>query len=138
MRETRGLAHLKKQFPYGHFQRIETWAGSGIFDLNVCIGSVESWVELKQAIRPKRESTPVKAHVKPGQIAWEHLRRSAGGRTFVGLTLGSEFLLLPGFMLKNLSVGVSQQELISVELPLSALEKSSFVQTVLGHTDDQH
>ena len=121
MRETRGLAHLKKQFPRAHFQRVETWAGSGVPDTNCCMDGVEAWIELKQVSRPKTNRGLIKPKVKPEQIAWEALRRAAGGRTWVGLMVDHEFYLLRGKHLKELGIGISQTRLSELKSPMQQL-----------------
>ena len=39
--------------------RIENLVGSGFPDVNVCIGGVESWIEIKAPTEPRRAGTPL-------------------------------------------------------------------------------
>jgi hypothetical protein len=121
MRETRGLATLKRAFPRAHFQRIETWAGAGVFDLNICHEGAEAWVELKQCTKPKRPDTKLAVKVRAAQVAWEVERRQAGGRTWVGLTVGEGFYLLPGETLWYLKKGLAYAEILRCAVPMHRL-----------------
>ena len=44
----------------------------------------------------------MKAKVRPSQVAWEHKRREAGGRTFIAILVKDVMYILPGIMLKYL------------------------------------
>lgn len=76
------LQTLQTDEPNLHWQRIESGSTtSGIFDLNVCFGGVETWIELKSVQMPKRVQTipnPLSDH----QRAWGVTRMRAGGRTY--------------------------------------------------------
>lgn len=112
MGESRAYQRLKKMYPppRTHWQRLESWTGTGIFDVNACSLGREIWVECKEAHIRKRDLV-ILAKVRPAQIAWEHLRREAGGRTFVAFMLGSALCIIPGEFLKNLSVGLPASQL---------------------------
>lgn len=74
--------------------RIENMVTVGVPDVNYTRG----WIELK-AIRgwPKRETTIVKLdHFMPQQRGWLVRRRQAGGRAFVLLSVGDEWILFDG------------------------------------------
>lgn len=114
MRENRAYQRLKRLHPHAHWQRLESWTGTGIFDVNACYNWVEVWVECKQGTI-KKDGT-IAVNVRPAQIAWEFCRRQAGGRTFVALLLGKELLLLPGIMIKNLNKSFSYNSLKAVAL----------------------
>lgn len=117
---------LKKKFPMAHWQRFETWAGVGVFDANGCLNGVESWVECKQVSQPKTPRGRIKPKVRPGQVAWEFLRRRAGGRTFIALLVGSDLVLLKGMYLANLKKGVTQTWIRENALRLEVLFDPSF------------
>jgi len=114
--EKRAYKALKRLHPKAHFQRIETWTGEGIFDLNGCCDGQEVWVECKQTDRPKKKETPIKAKVRKGQIPWEYERRKAGGKTFVALMVDQELYLLSGDKIKDLVAGIEQKILESIRL----------------------
>ena len=123
-KETRAYKALKKLHPDSHSTRIETWAGIGIFDANFCKNGVEIWVECKQTTRPKKKSIPIKAKIRPSQIAWEYERRAAGGRTYVALFVESELYLLPGKYIKDLVAGIEQHILENIQTsPLNIFNK---------------
>ena len=108
MKETRALATLKRLYPKADFLTISGLATGGAFDVNGCQlnplteAGIEVWVELKQCPKPKTPRGHVKPTVQAGQVGWEACRRAAGGRTFIGLMLDSEFYLLPGWCIKEL------------------------------------
>lgn len=105
--ELRAYDLLRAQFPLAHWVRIETWTGPGVLDVNGCLHGAEVWVECKKAKVPANELRGLyRAKVRPAQIAWEHVRRQAGGRTFVALMVGTELYLLPGYVLPDLKRGV--------------------------------
>lgn len=121
MRETRGLAVLKKLYPLAHFQTVGGCVNGGVLDVNGCQGGVECWVELKQHDRPRTGRGLIKPPVMRGQPAWEALRRQAGGRTFVALMVDHELYLLPGWTLKELAVGITVVRLEELRLPETSL-----------------
>lgn len=106
--ENRAYKKLTVLFPYAHWTRIETWTGPGVLDVNGCLVGVESWVECKQAYRPKTSRGLIRAKVRKEQVAWEYLRRSAGGRTFIALMLDDDLFVLKGELLKTLKGGVTE------------------------------
>lgn len=121
MRETRALAILKRLYPKAHFQRIEGSFQGGIFDLNGCLDGVEVWVEMKQVARPKTARGMIHPEIKIGQVPWEHLRRAAGGRTFVALMVDQKLYLLPGCSIKELDRGITQGRLAELRLAEGSL-----------------
>lgn len=64
---------------HGHVQRIESLTGSGIPDVNLCIGGRELWIELKRA------DTYI---IKPSQLLWIHRRNTHGGAALI--VIGSQ------------------------------------------------
>lgn len=107
--ETRAYRRLRGLFPQAHWQRLETWTGSGVFDVNGCLQGVEAWVECKEGTDPKTDRGLVRTKVRPAQVAWEFLRRQAAGRTFVALIVGDQLHLLPGHTLRELKKGVTRK-----------------------------
>lgn len=107
MAENRAYQRLKKLHPNAHWQRLETWASMGIADCNGCYNEVEVWVELKEGRVKKDGIIALNNPVRPAQIAWEHLRRAAGGHTYVALMLDRELFLLPGYTLALFRNGLS-------------------------------
>lgn len=117
MKETRALAYLRKLYPKGHFQVVGGCATGGVLDVNCCFDGVEVWVELKQYKRPKTAKGKIQPSIMRGQPAWSELRRRAGGKTFVGIMVGSDFYLLPGSCLIELfHSGITQQRLEDLKL----------------------
>lgn len=74
-----------------HWQRLESGStASGIFDLTVCFRSVETWIELKSVVLPKRVPyvlNPMSAQ----QQEWGRARVAAGGRAVCLVQLRSAF-----------------------------------------------
>jgi hypothetical protein len=64
---------------YGHWERVENAAGSGMPDVNYCVNGVEGWVELKIAERVG--SKPPKLTL--GQVMWAEERARNRGRAFL-------------------------------------------------------
>lgn len=110
MRENRAYKRLKKLYPAAHWQRIETWAGAGVFDINGCYNGIEAWIECKQASKPYKNGL-VKPKIRITQIGWEYERRRAGGRTFLALMVGSELYILKGHYIKILMYGITLSSL---------------------------
>lgn len=74
----------------GHRQRIETVAGSGIPDLNMCYEGVEVWVETKVV------HSKTMVEVRPSQVAWHLQRHMHGGRTFFMIRVFRDIMLVQG------------------------------------------
>jgi hypothetical protein len=119
--ESRCFTRLRRAFPRAHFQRLESWTGTGIFDTNMCQDSVESWVEAKDAGDPKRSETLIKCKVRKEQVAWEYLRRAVGGRTFVAIMVGERMFLIHGRFIGIIKQGVTRQWLEDNNLDLNVL-----------------
>jgi hypothetical protein len=121
MAENQAYKALRRRFPYAHWQRLETWTGTGIFDANACLDSVESWVECKEAKTPKTSRGLIQCKVRPAQVAWEFLRRASGGRTFVALYVYGKTYLLRGEHIGKLKKGVTQKWLEENQLDMLKL-----------------
>lgn len=119
--ETRAYNRLKRHFPRAHWQRLESWTGTGILDANGCLHGVENWVECKEGSNPKTTRGLVRTKVRPAQVAWEYLRRQAGGRTWVALLVGDELFLLRGHHLAALKNGVTREWLEKENVPRDLL-----------------
>ena len=75
-----------------HGVRIET-THSGFPDVSYADGLLEN----KYAARwPSRPTTPLKLHIQPGQKPFWSRRAAVGGRIFVLLKVGREWLLFDG------------------------------------------
>lgn len=64
---------------YGHWERVENAAGSGMPDVNYCVNGVEGWVELKLA--GQDGSKPRSLTLE--QVMWAEERARHGGRAFL-------------------------------------------------------
>jgi len=77
---------MRGKVPRGHFlERIENLVGVGIPDVLSIYSGAVSFVELKAAARPKRETSKLLGvhGLRPEQVNW-HLRwHQFGGRSFV-------------------------------------------------------
>lgn len=127
MAEKRAYKILVRQYPNAHWQRFESWTMPGIFDANACLDGVEVWVECKEAKDPKTSRGLIRAKVRKGQVPWEHLRRRAGGRTFIALMVGQAFYLLHGHHLKALKKGVTQMWLVNNNIHYTKLFNTIFI-----------
>ncbi len=122
MAETRAHQRLKKAWPRAHWQRFESWTGIGVFDTNGCHNGQEIWVEFKEVIPPKSltDAWVVKPKVRPSQIAWEALKRHAGGVTYVAIMVGPAMYIIHGCFLKPLRefgipLGIIKEQNIPIE-----------------------
>ena len=71
--------------PHVWLQRIENVVGEGMPDVFVAAHGSSCWVELKAAIRPKRDTTPLLGSdgLRLSQINWHIKAASVGLRTYV-------------------------------------------------------
>lgn len=78
--------------------RVENSAWPGTPDVSYCLDGVEGWIELKQVEKwPIRPATPLRVeHFTAQQRAWLTRRSVAGGRVWVLLRVGVEWLLFEG------------------------------------------
>ena len=110
MKETRAYHRLKTRHPSAHWQRVEGYTTTGAFDSNACKNGVEIWVEFKEAERPKKTTTLIKAKkVRPSQISWEYLGRQAGRRMFIALMVENDMFVLKGEYIATIRDGVSEK-----------------------------
>jgi hypothetical protein len=121
MNENRAYQKLKAMFPAAHWQRLETWAAMGIFDSNACLHGVEAWIECKEGTDPLTSRGLIKCKVRPTQVAWEFLRRRAGGRTFVAVMVGKELYVILGENISKLKRGVTRRWLDGARINPSAM-----------------
>lgn len=118
MKETRAYDRLKKMHPTAHWQRVEGYTTTGAFDVNGCLQSVEAWIECKQVTSPSMTNGKVRCrNVRASQIAWEYMRRRAGGRTLIALMVDNDLFILPGSQLSTLRKGVTPQWLTAHSIP---------------------
>jgi len=82
----------------GHYTRVENAVENGTPDVNLCVSSVDSWVELKHCEKwPAREKTPLRIpHFSKDQRLWLMMRAKAGGSVFVLLQVAREYMLFDG------------------------------------------
>ena len=85
--EKRLYGWLRRRFdhPKLDMQRVETFAGSGVPDVNFCHGCCEGWMELKVATVSKNDDGELRLKFKwrPAQLAWGFHRERCGGYTRV-------------------------------------------------------
>jgi hypothetical protein len=116
MAESRAYKRLKAMHPTAHWQRFESWSGVGVFDSNACQDGVEIWVENKEIkpVKNRHDDWLVKTKVRPSQVAWEALRRRAGGKTFVALVIGPDLCIIEGKFMKELKEGIPYKMLCMI------------------------
>lgn len=107
MAESRAYQRLKRFYPSPatHWQRLESWTGTGIFDVNGCRGGREIWVECKEGY-VKRDGY-ITVSVRDKQVPWEALRSQAGGFTFIAVVFENKMnmIIFPGHRLAELRDG---------------------------------
>jgi hypothetical protein len=117
MKETRAFKQLKKHHPDAHWQRIETWAGSGVLDVNACKGRVEVWFELKQFKLPKNGVIKLQRTKSViAQIAWMVARAKAGGRIYYAIMVDTHFHIIPWYLNERLLQGIKYEGLKAYEV----------------------
>lgn len=95
------------------FDRIENVLVDGMFDVNVCIEGVESWLELKSPREPKRPTTALFASnhkVSQDQKNWALRQRNAKGRCFFLLHTDKRWILLPS----HIADGINEMSMRSI------------------------
>lgn len=85
----------RKLSPYARVVRMESAISAGVPDEYVCARGMSAWVELKHMDAwPVRVSTPVRCpRLRLEQVAWLEEEDAAGGRAFLLLQVGREYLL---------------------------------------------
>lgn len=98
--------------------RIENSVALGMPDVNYLYG----WIELKTKHEwPKREDTPLRIdHFTPEQRTWLFRRTRMGGRAFLLLRVGKEFMLFDGVTAHAIVGKVCRKALIAGALAWSA------------------
>lgn len=88
---------------------VENGARPGTPDVNITTG----WIELKKMEKwPARDTTALRVeHFSPQQKIWIARRERAGGRVWVLLQVGTDYLLLKGGVAVNL-LGSSPKEVL--------------------------
>lgn len=86
--------------PLGHVIRVENVVGSGTPDVNYCINGAEGWIELKHLPSwPKNKASVVRIPHKrlfKVQCAWLHARSVIGGRSWLFVQVGTDYILFNG------------------------------------------
>lgn len=82
---------VKPQIAEGrlHICRIETITMAGYPDVEGCLDGHNFHIELKAIERPKRQGTPLRIRMQPGQVPWLKKRWKAGGACSVLVRVGS-------------------------------------------------
>ena len=74
--------------------RVENAVCAGTPDVNGCSDSVEFWVELKWvAAWPKMDRSSVNIGLRLEQARWLHRRGKVGGRCWILVQVGTDYLL---------------------------------------------
>lgn len=79
--------------------RIENIVVVGMPDVNVCFDGVESWIELKSSVEPKRATTPLfgsNHNLSIDQKNWFLRQRNASGNGYVLIATDLRWLLIEG------------------------------------------
>jgi hypothetical protein len=93
--------------PRGHFVRLEDNPTAGVPDLHYTLARASGFLELKHLRDwPKRLRTPVRvASLRPAQVAWLEREALMGGRAWVLLQVGDEWLLLTPDVVRSVFEG---------------------------------
>lgn len=100
-----------------HMTRVENIIGAGMPDVEGCYQGVQFWLELKSAMRPAREATPIRFPTKgrEDQAKWAMHRIAAGGRAWYLLQVGHghsrTIYLCSGFYVERLHAGAREDEI---------------------------
>lgn len=85
-------------FKFGdRITRIENLVSTGNPDVNCCLEGVESWIEIKSPVEPKRPTTKMFSgnhELTQGQINFFTEQRQAGGHGFVLIASDKRWLLI--------------------------------------------
>lgn len=82
----------------GRIERVENAVGAGMPDVNLCLGGIECWIELKVAGKwgVRRPTFRVQRGLEPAQINWLLSQHRAGGKSFVLALIENACYLVPG------------------------------------------
>ena len=119
--EKRAYPRLKASHPDAHWQRIEGYTSTGAFDINACVHGREVWIESKDGTVPKHANGLVRCKVRPSQVAWEHLRRQAGGRTFLAILVGDRLFIIRGQYIAVVKKGVTIPWLVTHDVGVESI-----------------
>ncbi len=81
--------------PHGVFVRVENRVGIGTPDVVYCIDEQVGWLELKYAERWPPKSGLTLRHLTMAQLWWMRDWRRVGGRAWILLQVGKDYLFLP-------------------------------------------
>jgi hypothetical protein len=109
-----------------------TWVEShevsaGVPDLNICVGGIDLWIELKAM-----KNGSVK--MRPPQKSWHSERFARGGMSWVLVCdiENMQFLLVTGTMAASLTTNANQWRAVAVNMPMD----KNFFTTLKGYTLD--
>lgn len=129
--EKRFWTKLQGKMPrMAHAQRIETTTGTGVPDLNICAGGLETWVELKMV---NRNCTVL---LRKEQHAWIKRRHAVGGKVMVWAhnPVTSSLWYFAGYSIKVEPYGTNEKYVNIISAPTEIWPMSqvgSFLQTIL-------
>lgn len=93
--------HIKSKIDKGRLTRIENLVGEGTPDTNCCIDGFEFWIELKDAVVAKRDTSLLlgRSHkLTPQQVNFWRAQKRNGGYAWVLVRYGSEFFLFDNWL----------------------------------------
>lgn len=79
--------------------RVENSMVQGMPDINLCLESIEVWLEFKSPLEPKRDRTPLfgsNHRVSQDQMNWFKRQLDAGGRAWFVIKTDQRWLLIHG------------------------------------------
>lgn len=103
MAESVAYKLLKKHMPQpkDRLDRVENVCVDGMPDVNFTAQGVESWIEMKSPVEPKRPTTPLfgsNHKVSQSQMNWMLRQRQAGGRCWILICSDKRWILINGHM----------------------------------------
>lgn len=108
--------------PGDRWNRIENVAGTGLPDINCCLGGVEVWIETKYPTIPKRLSTPLfgsNHKLSQEQMNWFAQQTQAGGNSFVYIETDDRRILIHGRHADDLNVMTLNEIVALAEIVLA-------------------
>lgn len=108
MSERQNYKTLRMKLPQGHdrLDRIENVVVTGMPDINFCSNGVESWLEMKSPVEPKRPTTPLfgsNHKLSQAQMNWMLRQTKAGGRCFILIATDKRWMLIDGSFADNIN-----------------------------------